>query len=147
MTALKNYGHLLLNVSGLLGCCALLVAISYYHNIRLDLTPTQVYTLSSHSLKIIDGIQKPVRILAFTRKEDPRSGYLEDLFWRLHLPNPLIETRSVDLNRNPALARQYHADSYGSIVVECGPRRKSFSNIREEILMAAMLQVTRDYEK
>ena len=147
MTALKNYSHLLLNVLGLLGCFALLVAISYHHNARLDLTPTQVYTLSQHSLKIIDGIQKPVRILAFTRKEDPRTGYLEDLFWRIRLRQPLIETRTVDLNRNPAIARQYRADSYGSIVVECGPRRKNFSNIREEILMAAILQVTRDYEK
>ena len=33
------------------------------------------------------------------------------------------------------------------MVVECGTRRKSFSNVREEILMAALLQVTRDYEK
>jgi ABC-type uncharacterized transport system len=147
MTALKNYGHLVLNVLGLLGCFAMVVAIGYHHNARLDLTPTQVYTLSPHSLKIIDGIQKPVKILAFTRKEDPRTGYLDDLFWRIRLRQPLIETRNIDLNRNPALARRYQADSYGSVVVECGARRKSFSNIREEILMAAILQVTRDYEK
>jgi ABC-type uncharacterized transport system involved in gliding motility auxiliary subunit len=147
MNALKKYAHLVLNVLGLLGCFAMLVAIGYHHNLRVDLTPTEVYTLSKHSQKILDGIRKPVKILAFTRREDPRTGFLNDLFWRMRLRQPLIETHSVDLNRNPALARQYRADSYGSVVVECGTRRKSFSNVREEILMAALLQVTRDYEK
>lgn len=147
MTALRNYGHLLLNVLGLLACLSLAEAISYFHNVRLDLTPGKAYTLSPHSLRVIDGIQKPVKILAFVRKEDPRNNFLTDLFWRVTLRQPKITTRVVDLNRNPALARSYHADSYGSVVVECGPRRKTFSNIREEYLMAAILQVTRDYEK
>jgi gliding motility-associatede transport system auxiliary component len=147
MTALKNYGHLLLNVVGLLGCFAMAEAISYRHSLRFDLTPEQTYTLSQHSLKVIDEVEKPVKIMAFVRKEDPRNAYLTDLFWRIGLRQPKITSRVVDINRNPGLARTYRADAYGSVIVECGARRKSFSNVREEILMASILQVTRDYEK
>lgn len=147
MNALKNYGLLVLNLLGLLGCVSVALAISYNHNLRLDLTPGQTYTLAPHSLKILEGIQKEVKVLAFVRKEDPRNGYLQDLFWRIGLHQPKISSRVIDINRNPALARAYHADAYGSVIVECGPRRKNFSNVREEYLMAAILQVTRDYEK
>jgi hypothetical protein len=147
VTALKNYGALLLNVTGLGAALAMMLIVSYYHNLRLDLTPNQQYTLSQHTLRILDEVQKPVKILAFVRKEDPRNAYLTDLFWRIGLRQPKITSRVVDLNRNPALAQSYHADSYGSVVVECGPRRKTFSNVREELLTAAILQVTRDYEK
>ena len=147
MTALKNYGALLLNVTGLGAALAMMLVVSYYHNLRLDLTPNKQYTLSQHTLRILDDVQKPVKILAFVRKEDPRNAYLTDLFWRIGLRQPKITSRVVDLNRNPALAQTYHADAYGSVVVECGPRRKTFSNVREELLTAAILQVTRDYEK
>jgi gliding motility-associatede transport system auxiliary component len=147
MTALKNYGALLLNSLGLLALFSMVVLISYRHNFRVDLTPGQIYTLSPHSERILDGVQRPVKILGFVRKEDPRNDLLTDMFWRIRLRQPKITTRVIDLDRNPALAASYHADAYGSVVVECGPRRKSFSNVQEEYLMAAILQVTRDYEK
>jgi hypothetical protein len=147
MTSLKNYGLLVLNFLGLLGLLSILLAISYNHNARFDLTPSQVYTMSQHSLNILDGVQVPVKILAFVRKEDPRNTFLTDLFWRMQLRQPKISSRVVDINRNPSLARAYKADSYGSVIVECGPRRKVFNNVREEYLMAAILQVTRDVEK
>ncbi len=147
MTSLRNYGLLLLNFLGFAALCSVLLAISYNHNARFDLTPSQVFTMSAHSLKILDGIKKPVKILAFVRKEDPRNTFLTDLFWRMQLRQPLISSRVVDINRNPSLARAYKADSYGSVVVECEGRRKVFNNVREEYLMAAVLQVTRDVEK
>ena len=147
MKSFDKYAGLLLNVLGLLCLLSIVVAISFQHNLRLDLTPAKMYTLSPHSLNIIDRIQQPVKITAFVRKEDPHNEFLSDLFWRIRLRQPKITTQIYDLNRNPAVARAYHADAYGSVIVDCGPRRKTFSNIQEEVLMAAILQVTRDYEK
>src|SRR4029077_9547203 len=135
------------NLLGVLAMLTMIEVISYRHNLRLDLTPGKFYTLSQHSLRILDSIDKDVKILGFLGREDARNNYLRDLFGRIESRQPRIRTRLVDLNRNPALARSYRADSYGSVIVECGARRKSFSNAREEILMAAILQVTRDYEK
>jgi hypothetical protein len=147
MVALGKYGLLLANVAGIIVVFAFIEALSYRHNARLDLTPGKFYTLSQHSLRILDQIDKDVKIVGFFGREDARNNYLRDLFWRIEDRQPKIKTRLVDLNRNPALARSYQADAYGSVVVECGARRKVFSNAREEILMAAILQVTRDYEK
>jgi ABC-type uncharacterized transport system len=147
MGALGKYGLLLANVFGILALFSVVEAISYRHNGRFDLTPGKYYTLSQHSLRILDQIDKDVKVVGFFGREDARNNYLRDLFWRIEDRQPKIKTRLVDLNRNPALARSYQADAYGSVVVECGPRRKVFSNAREEILMAAILQVTRDYEK
>src|SRR6185503_16194393 len=44
-------------------------------------------------------------------------------------------------------ARQYGVDSYGALVVESDGRRRVFSNPGEEVLMAAILQVTRQQRK
>jgi hypothetical protein len=145
--SLKKYASLALNVVGLLCLLAMIVTLSFQHNFRVDLTPARTYTLSPHSLSIIDRIKQPVKVTAFVRKEDPNNEFLSDLFWRMRLRQPKITTQIYDLNRNPAVARAYRADAYGSVIVECGPRRKSVSNIQEEILMAAILQVTRDYDK
>ena len=147
MRALGKYGLLIANVAGLLAMFGVVEAIAYRHNARIDLTPGKFYTLSQHSLRILDQVDKEVKIVGFFGREDARNNYLRDLFWRIEDRQPKIKTRLVDLNRNPALARSYQADAYGSVVVECGPRRKVFSNAREEILVAAILQVTRDYEK
>jgi ABC-type uncharacterized transport system involved in gliding motility auxiliary subunit len=60
---------------------------------------------------------------------------------------PRIRVEVVDVNRSPALAREYGVDAYGALVVESGGRRRVFSNPREEILIAAVLQVTRQQRK
>ncbi len=149
MTALKNYGHLALNVLGLLALLSMAEVILYRHVWRLDLTPEKQYTLSSHTARVLENLEQDVKLTAFVRseREDPRYAYLTDLFWRINVLQPRVTGRVVDINRNPSLAAQYHADAYGAVVVESGPRKKMFSNIREDILTSAVLQVTRNYEK
>jgi ABC-type uncharacterized transport system involved in gliding motility auxiliary subunit len=60
---------------------------------------------------------------------------------------PRVHVEVVDVNRSPALARQYGVDSYGALVVESGGRRRVFSNPSEEAFLAALLQVTRQQRK
>lgn len=143
----RNVGHLVLHVLGLLACLILAEVILYRHNLRLDLTPEQTYTLSKHSEQILDGLAHDVKILAFVRREDPRNRYLGDLLWRVNSRQPHVQYELVDVNRNPSRARRYGVDAYGAVVVESGSRRKITSNVREEMLTAAILQVTREYEK
>jgi ABC-type uncharacterized transport system involved in gliding motility auxiliary subunit len=144
---LRNYGHLLLNALGLLSCLVMAEVLIYRHNLRLDLTPEHRYTLSKHTEQILDSLNRSVKVLAFVRREDPRNQYLRDLLWRVNLRQPRVESELIDVNRNPSRARKYNVDAYGAVVIESGSRRKSMTNIREEFLMAGILQVTRDYEK
>lgn len=144
---LRNYAHLMLHVLGLLGCLTMAEIVIFRHNLRLDLTPEKKYTLSKHSEQILDALPHDVRVLAFVRREDPRNQYLRDLLWRVSLRQPRVQYELVDVNRSPSRAQRYGIDAYGAVVVESGSRRKATSNIREDILMAAILQVTREYEK
>ena len=136
-----------LAVPALLGIFLLGQAILDQRALRLDLTPERRYTLSDHALKILDGLPADVRILAFLRSQDPRNPAIQDLLRRVVVRSPRVGVDVVDVNRSPALAREYGVDSYGALVVESDGRRRVFSNPREEVLMAALLQVTRQQRK
>lgn len=114
---------------------------------RLDLTPERRYTLSDHARKVLDGLPADVRVLAFLRSQDPRNLLIRDLLRQAHRASPRLRVDEVDVNRNPSLARQYGVDSYGALVIESDGRRRIVSSPREEVLMAALLQVTRQHRK
>jgi ABC-type uncharacterized transport system involved in gliding motility auxiliary subunit len=114
---------------------------------RLDLTPEKRYTLSDHARKVLGDLDRTVRVLGFLRSQDPRNLMIRDLLRQVQVESPHVEVQIVDVNRSPALAREYGVDAYGALVVESEGRRRVFSNPREEILIAAVLQVTRQQRK
>ncbi len=138
---------LVVGTLGLIGCGTLILVLAYRHNLRLDLSPQRSYTLSSHARKILAELPRDVRMTVFVRTEDPRTPQLKDLLWRITQATSRITYEFVDLNRSPALARQYGVDRYGAIVVESGSRRRDVSNANEALLMGAVLAVTRDRER
>ena len=147
MSGFRNYLHLALHVLGLLAMLGAAALVVVHHNARLDLTPQKLWTLSPHSKKILDGVEQPAEVLAFMRREDARNDYLEDLLWRVNRYEPRVTYRIIDVNRSPALARRYKVSAYGAIVVESAGRRKTFTGVSEELLMGALVGVTRNYEK
>jgi ABC-type uncharacterized transport system involved in gliding motility auxiliary subunit len=114
---------------------------------RLDLTPERRYTLSDHARKVVAGLPADVRVLAFLRSQDPRNLLFRDVLRQARRVGPRLRVEELDVNRNPALARQYGVDSYGALVVESEGRRRIISNPREEVLVGALLQVTRQQRK
>jgi hypothetical protein len=128
---------------GLVACGAVILFLTYRHNVRVDLTPGRDYTLSSHAKRILADLAQDVHLTVFVRSEDPRTPELKDLLWRLTQASKRVTYDFVDLNRSPALAKRYGIDRYGAIVVESGPRRRDVSNPTESLLMGAFLAVTR----
>ncbi len=147
MTAAAQRLRIALALPALFGIFLLGQAILDRRAIRLDLTPERRYTLSDHAEKILDGLPADVRVLAFLRNQDPRNPLIRDLLRRIELRSPRVHVDVVDVNKSPALAREYGVDSYGALVVESEGRRRAISNPREEVLMAALLQVTRQQRK
>src|SRR5262245_22585687 len=147
MTARGQLLRVVLAVPALLGIFLLGQAILDRRAIRLDLTPERRYTLSDQAEKILDGLPADVRVLGFLRSQDPRNPRIMDLLRRVSARSQRVHVDVVDVNRSPALARQYGVDSYGALVVESEGRRRVFSNPQEEVLMAALLQVTRQQRK
>lgn len=147
MSAVRERLRIALAVPALLGIFFLGQAILDHRAIRLDLTPEHRYTLSDQARKILDGLPADVTIHAFLRSQDPRNPAIQDLLERVSARSPRVRVDTVDVNKSPALARQYGIDSYGALVVESDGRRRVFSNPAEEVLMAALLQVTRQQRK
>ncbi|MBI3783210.1 MAG: GldG family protein [Deltaproteobacteria bacterium] len=137
---------LLLAVStgGLAAFLAMAQVVLASYGWRLDLTPERSYTLSPHARQVLAGLSRDVVITAFVRSGDDRNHQIEDLMRRVAAVSPHVRTNLIDINRNPAVARQYGVGSYAGFVVECGTRRRQFENPSEPLLVAAILQVTRD---
>jgi len=136
-----------LAIPALAGIFLLGQALLHERGWRLDLTPERRYTLSPHARQVLGGLDRDVRVLAFLRSQDPRNPRIEDLLRQVRALAPRVQIDMVDVNRNPALAREYGVDSYGAMVVESEGRRRVFSNPREEMLVAAVLQVTRQQRR
>lgn len=110
---------------------------------RLDLTPEQRYTLSEHGKRALQLLDRPVRVLAFLRSQDPRNPAIEDLLRQVQGVAPRIQVERFDINRSPGLAQEYGVDVYGALAVEFDGRRRVFANPTEELLVAAIQEVTR----
>jgi ABC-type uncharacterized transport system involved in gliding motility auxiliary subunit len=146
-SGLRHSLLLLVATAGLAGSLLMAQVILSHHNWRLDLTPEKRFTLSEHAQKVLAGLDRNVQIIAFLRSDDARNSEVEDLLRRLHNASHHVRYDVVDVNRNPAVARQYGVDNYGSLVVESEGRRKEFANPREDLLIEAILQVTRPARK
>jgi hypothetical protein len=133
----------------LLGLLGLLVALSFVdalgerYNVRFDLTPQKRYTLSPHARRIVERLPRDVELIAFVRSGNPANAATIDLIQRIAEASPRVRPRVVDVNRNPSLARRYGVDAYGAVVVASGDERRVFSAAREELLVGAMLELTR----
>ncbi len=147
MTARGQMLRVLLAVPALAGIFLLGQAILDRRALRLDLTPQQRYTLSDQAEKILATLPADVRVLCFLRAQDPRNASILDLLRRIAGRTPRVRVDVVDVNRSPALAREYGVDSYGALVVESGGRRRVLSSPHEESVMGALLQVTRQQRK
>jgi len=146
-TAQRQWLLLAIGTVGFAGSLVVAQVILAARGWRLDLTPAKRYVLSDYSRQILDGLDKDVKITAFLRSDDPRNRDIEDLIKRVGLASKRVRHQIIDVNRNPAVARRYGVDAYGSIVVECDGLRRDFSNPSEELVVAAIVQVVRPAER
>jgi len=113
------------------------------HAWRLDLTPDHRYVLSAHAVRALADLPRDVLVTAFVRADDPRNRDLADLLRQIGAASDHVRSRTLDVNRNPAVARQYGIGAYGSLVVESDGRQKVVVNPDEGALVGAIRQVTR----
>jgi hypothetical protein len=138
---------LVVGIVGLIACAALVLLLAYRHTLRIDLTPERTYTLSPHAQRILGGLDRDVHVTVFVRSADPRTPFLKDLLRRVANASRRVHYDFVDLNRSPALARQYGIERYGALVVESDGHRRDISNPSEGMLVSAVLAVTRPSQR
>lgn len=147
-TNLRNIIKLTL---GIFGCFVLLLAIQAIlnnHNYRVDLTPEKRFTLSPRTEQIVKNLQTDVQALAFINSDRPENFFVEDMLWRMGNLSKHFHYTIVDMNRNPALARQYHAQQYGTLVFEAQGKQKGvLLSSGESAVASTLMHVTRKKDR
>jgi len=145
---LRNTLKLIIGTLGFLGLLVAVQAIVSHNNHRLDLTPEKKFTLSPRTQQVVKNLKRDVQVLAFINSDRQENFFLEDMLGRMANLSPHFHYSLIDMNRNPALARQYHAVQYGTLVFESdGQRKGTLMSSGESAVVSTMIQVTRSGEK
>lgn len=128
-----------LAVLGILACVGVLAA---RFPARLDLTPDRRFTLSPHTLEVVERLHDDVRITLFysSQQSDLRQD-MGELLGLYDTASPRIDVHMLDLDRSPGAAEQLDVSSYNVAVVEAGGRREYVHLLNEDALTAALLRV------
>lgn len=144
----RNILKLMIGTLGLLTLLTFLQAIMTSRNYRIDLTPQKKFTFSPRATQVVTNLKQDVQALAFINSDRPENFFVEDMLVRMQQLSQHFSYQIVEINRNPALAREYNAGQYGTLVFESNGRRKgTLLNTGENGVIAAFLQVTRSGEK
>jgi ABC-type uncharacterized transport system involved in gliding motility auxiliary subunit len=107
---------------------------------RWDLTAAASYTLSDQTVKVVNSLKTPVKVLVF----DTPGGFqrFRDSLTMYTTESPNIQVEYVDLDREPARAREYAIVSPGTVVMEYDGRREKVLSEREQELTNTLIKVT-----
>lgn len=120
--------------------------LAFRHNKRWDLTEQGVYSLSPESRKVIQDLQKPLKIVGFKVQENPQA--LNDIIELYKTENPAkVDTSVVDPRAKFNLVEQYEMKQGNVIYIEYGEgKKKGISRVNdasEETITNAIVKLTR----
>ena len=106
---------------------------------RWDVTANRVYQLSSDTREVLRRLDASVRILLFV--EDADLAVYRDLLDEYAAASRLVSVEPVDAEAEPALARQYDVQEYGTSVVEYRGRFELIRGAREQDFTNALARL------
>ncbi|MGH7263689.1 MAG: GldG family protein [Candidatus Rokuibacteriota bacterium] len=146
-----RYGlNALVMVVLILGVIALVEAVSYRHNWRVDLTENRRHSLSEQTIKVLKELGTPVKATAFFRPDQPGKRTAEDLLEQYAARSDGKFTwEVVDADRDPLRAKRYGVETYGTVVLEATVKddrvkEEKILDAEEEKLTNALIRVTRE---
>ena len=141
-----RYGTLA--TSGVLLGVAILVGANYIlarQNVRWDLTAARQYSLSDQTVRILESLESPIRVMVFAQEFDfPR---YRDRLAEYEYTSSQVSLEFVDVDRNPGLARQYEVQSYGTVVFDYDGRVERVVSDQEQELTNALIKAVEGEER
>ena len=144
---LKYGSHASLFTVIVLAVVCLLYSLAVQHNRRFDITQAKRFTLAEQSVKLLQGLQYPIKVIGFySLAERDRETYT-DLVKQYTQHTDKLSYEVIDPDRQPAVAKQYDITAYNTVVVEGNGKKEKISRIEEATLTNAILKVTRNTKK
>lgn len=141
-----RYGALA--TTGVLAALAITVAVNYLasrQNKRWDLTASQQNSLSEQTVKVLQGLQGPVKFTVFDRQTelDRFRNRLNE--YGYHSRNVSVEY--IDPDTRPVIAKEYEIQQYGTVVIEYMGRRERVTTDSEQDLTNGLIKALSDRER
>lgn len=139
MKRVANLTAFVLSLGAVLAVAVALQSFSDLYNRRVDLTATQMLTLSPYALSVLSEVKQPLKIdLYYERGERQRS---RDLLELMKDNCPKLDYELVDLDRNPARAKEHRVDHYDRAVLFYEGREVVVSAGSEESLTGGIARI------
>ena len=135
-----RYGTLA--VASVLVVLGILVALNYLasrHNKRWDLTAAKQFTLSEQTRKVLQSLERPVRIKVFATSED--FARFRERLDEFTYASKQVSVEYIDAVKRPSLANQYKVESLGTVVMEYDGRVERVTSDAEQELVNGLVKV------
>lgn len=114
-------------------------------NKRWDLTAARQYSLAPQTIRLLESLESPIRMLVFAQDLDfPR---YRDRLEEYSYTSSQLEVEYIDIDKNPARARQYEVQAYGTIVLEYDGRVERVGSDEEQDVTNALIKVIEGEEQ
>ena len=133
---------------GVLVGLGILIAVNYVsvrQNKRWDLTSNQQYTLSDQSIRLLQGLQEPVKFIVFDKTEN--IGTFKPRLDEYQYQSKQVSVEYIDPDQKPVPAKEYEIQNYGTVVVEYMGRRERVTSSSEQDLTGALVKVLNPQER
>jgi len=126
----------------------ILIAVNYLsnrRNTRWDLTANQQFTLSEQTIKLLQGLEAPVRFMVFERE-----GEFDRFRTRLDeykYQSDRVNVEYIDPDRRPVQAREQNVETYGTVVIEYQGRTERVTSDTEQDLTNGLIKVITGAQK
>jgi ABC-type uncharacterized transport system involved in gliding motility auxiliary subunit len=130
-----------------LAVVCILYSLALQHNQRFDVTQAKRFTLAEQSVKLVQGLQYPIKVVGFYSLAERDRETFTDLIKQYAQHTDKLSYEVIDPDRQPAVAKQYDITAYNTVVVEGNGKKEKISRVEESALTNAILKVTRTTKK
>jgi ABC-type uncharacterized transport system involved in gliding motility auxiliary subunit len=137
------YGAYSLLMTGVvLGLVGVLNFLAQHYPYKVDLTRNKLNTLSDQTVKLVKGLQKPVKAVMYTKLAGREQ--FRPLLDNYKTLNPKFEVEYVDPDKEPSRAKQAGIKKYGTLQLLVGPRDAKVEEVNEEKVTNALIKLLKD---
>ncbi len=143
--SVKKGSNVIVQIIITLAIISMLAFVSTRRHYRVDWSENSLFSLADQSIKILEGLDKPVEIKAFFRTSDRNS--VKTRLDEYSYTSSDLSYEFIDPDQEPQIVKQYGIKQISTIVVEAGLKREIVTDLSEANITNAIISVTRDKDK
>jgi ABC-type uncharacterized transport system involved in gliding motility auxiliary subunit len=120
----------------------ILIAVNYLstrQNKRWDLTANKQYSLSDQTVKLLKGLDAPVKLMVFD--QEANFDRFRPRLTEYAYQSPKVSVEYIDADKRPVETKQYQVQTYGTIVIAYKGRTERVTSDNEQDLTNGLIKV------